>query len=290
MPFAFALFSFKQYDLVISVTSEFAKGVITTGKTKHICICLTPTRYLWSGYDEYFRNSWFRRVSFPLVWLLRKWDRALAKLPDTYVAISKEVGKRIKRYYKRDSVVVYPPVAKLPKAKKNSLFEREYFLVVSRLSKFTHYKRVDIAIKAATQLCASLIVVGAGDRRYVEKIAGPTVHFTGNVSDGLLAQYYKNAKALLFPGNEDFGIVMVEALSFGTPVIAYGKGGAREIVKSGKTGTFFASQTVPSLVKALKSFQATRYNRIACEKQAKLFSEKRFQKAIRRIVKEVTSL
>ena len=289
MPLAFLFFSFKKYDLVISVTSEYAKGIITSGSTKHICICLTPTRYLWSGYSEYFQNKWFRFFAAPLIWTLRQWDKTISQLPDTYIAISREVQKRIKKYYDRESVVVYPPVVKLPKTSKNSLFEKDYFLVVSRLSRFTQYKRVDLAIRAASKLNASLTVVGSGEMSFLKKIAGPTVHFTGGIPDALLSQYYKNARALIFPGFEDFGLSMVEALSFGIPVIAYKKGGALEIVKNGKTGTFFASQTVASLMKVLKSFRKSTYNSTTCQKQAGRFSQRAFRKGIQEVIQTISS-
>lgn len=287
MPLAFALFSFKKYDLVISVTSEYAKGIIVSGKTKHLCICLTPTRYLWSGYDEYFTDKIFRFITFPFVWALRMWDREIAQLPDMYIAISTEVQKRIKKYYDKPSRIVFPPIPKLPIVKKSSLFEKDYFLVVSRLSRFTSYKRVDIAVKAANLLHASLVVIGDGNKEVFGKMAGPTVHFVGKVSDELLAQYYTNCQALIFPAYEDFGLVMTEALSFGKPVIAYKRGGALDIVKQGKTGTFFATQTASSLVKTLKSFQRTRYNSLVCKKEAERFSEKAFQKGIKHAVSDL---
>lgn len=285
MPLAFPLFSFKKYDVVISVTSEYAKGIITTGKTKHVCICLTPTRYLWSGYNEYFPNKLVRLLSHPLIWVLRKWDKMTAQLPDAYIAISEEVQKRIRTYYGRESVVIYPPIPKLPKAKNTRFFAKNYFLVVSRLSRFTSYKRIDLAVKAATKLAASLVVVGSGNSAYLKKIAGPTVQFTGKISDQLLASYYANAQALIFPGFEDFGLSMAESLSFGTPVIAFKKGGALEIVKKGKTGTFFDRQTVPSLVKTLKNFRSSTYNRTICQKSAEGFSEKAFRNGLEQIIK-----
>lgn len=287
MPLAFASFNFKKYDLVISVTSESAKNIRVTGKTKHVCICLTPTRYLWSGYHEYFKNKDFRLFTAPLVWLLRWLDRSAAQKPDAFVAISQEVQRRIKKYYKRDSYLVYPPLEKIKKVKKNSLFEKDYFLVVSRLSRFTTYKRVDLAVKAATFLGASLIVVGNGDIDYFKKFAGPTVHFTGKVTDEQLSSFYANCKALLFPGYEDFGLTMAEALSYGKPVIAYKAGGALEIVKEGKTGAFFSKQTVGQLVKALKSFKASQYNRNTCLRSVEKFSEKNFASGIRNVIRQV---
>src|SRR5579883_623792 len=152
MPIAFESFSFDEYDLVISVTSEAAKGIITPPHTKHICICLTPTRYLWSGYDTYFSNSTFKLLTKPIVQYLRTWDKTVAQRPDAYIAISEEVQRRIKKYYERDSVVIYPPlsltshVAPFKKKRKHILRKKttgNYFLIVSRL---VPYKRVDIAV------------------------------------------------------------------------------------------------------------------------------------------------
>ena len=286
MPFAFMSFSFEKYDMVISVTSEYAKGIRTKGKTKHVCICLTPTRYLWSGYDEYFAHPFFRFVSLPVVWLLRKWDVYSAQFPDAYIAISQEVQKRIKKYYKQESRVLYPPVVLRKKVKENPLLAKNFFLVVSRLSRFTSYKRVDLAVKAATKLGASLVVVGNGNVHQYKKISGPTVQFFGNVSDEELSLYYQHCQALIFPGFEDFGLAMVEALSFGKPVIAYGKGGALEIITDGKTGKLFGTQTVAALVKVLKNFRVSTYNTDACKKNAAKFSEKVFIRSIKKFISE----
>ena len=286
MPFAFLSFSFDTYDMVISVTSEYAKGIRTKGKTKHISICLTPTRYLWSGYNEYFSNPVVRLLSLPLVWLLRAWDVYSAQFPDAYIAISQEVQKRIQKYYGRRSFLLYPPVTLRKRGKDNPLLAKNFFLVVSRLSRFTSYKRVDLAVKAATQLGASLVVVGNGNIHQYKKIAGPTVQFVGNVSDKELALYYQHCQALIFPGYEDFGLAMVEALSFGKPVIAYKKGGALEIITDGKTGKLFGKQTVGALVKVLKNFRVSTYNTNACKKNAAKFSEKVFIRRIKKFISE----
>lgn len=283
MPIAFESFSFEEYDLVISITSEAAKGIITKPQTKHICLCLTPTRYLWSGYKEYFKNSFFRVIVFPFIQYLKTWDKIAAQRPDVYIAISEEVQKRIKKYYGRDSSVIYPPISlenvnRQPLSVKNK--EEDYFLVVSRLSKFTSYKRVDLAVKAASKLGVRLVVVGEGNSRDLQKIAGKTVTFVGKVSDEELAQYYKGCKALIFPGQEDFGLVMVEAQAFGKPVIAYKGGGALEIVKEGETGIFFDKQTTESLVEVLKTFDERVYNNQVCKTNAKRFSKEKFQQEI----------
>ncbi len=161
MPVAFESFSFDGYDLIISITSEAAKGIITKPQTTHICYCLTPTRYLWSGYQEYFTDFLFTFLSFPANAYLRNWDKKASRRPDHFIAISREVQERIGTYYGRESVVIYPPMtfanskseARNPKRMQHAKSKKEgYFLVVSRLSKFTTYKRVDLAIKACNAL------------------------------------------------------------------------------------------------------------------------------------------
>ncbi|HSW88800.1 MAG TPA: glycosyltransferase [Candidatus Saccharimonadales bacterium] len=260
MPIAFESFSFSDYDLVISVTSEAAKGIVTQPHTKHICICLTPTRYLWSGYDTYFPNKLFKFLTKPIVRYLKRWDAIVAQRPDVYIAISKEVQKRIKKYYERDSLVVYPPLSftvngspfkKVNKTTKNR--ERRtvnYFLVVSRL---VPYKRIDIVVEACTKLGIPLKIVGSGsEERYLRSIAGSTIEFYNNLTDEELTTYYKECSAFLFPGIEDFGLTIIEAQQFGKPVIAYKGGGALETIIEGKTGEFFYPQTVLGLVNTLQ--------------------------------------
>lgn len=281
MPFAFEQFDFSKFDYVISLTSEGAKGIVTNSKTKHICICLTPTRYLWSGYDMYFANTFFKYLTYPLVWYLRRWDMAAASRPDVMIAISQTVKDRIKKYYKRDSEVVYPPLflsSHLAKPAKS----KGYYLVVSRFSRFTPHKRVDLAIKAANRLRLPLKVVGEGDAAYFKSIAGKTVEVVGKVDDKTLAKYYAESKALIFPGVEDFGLVMIEAQSYGKPVIAFREGGATEIILEGKTGEFFEKPSVLSLANALKKFNNKRYNSKDCIKNSERFSKKNFIQAIKK--------
>ncbi len=289
MPLSFEQFRFDNYDLVISVTSESAKGILTGSKTKHICICLTPTRYLWSGYEIYFSHPIVRVVTKPIVTYLRQWDIIASKRPDMIIAISREVQKRIKKYYQRDSEVIYPPImleSRIPQGDYSKSQESrrgkkdDYFLVVSRLSKFTQYKKVDLAIKACSKLKLPLVVVGDGDIDHFRSFAGSSITFTGKVTDDQLIDYYKNCKALIFPGVEDFGLVMAEAQLFGKPVIAYRAGGALEIVQEGITGTFFDTQTVASLVSVLKSFHEKGYNSEACKRNAKRFTFAQFEKGI----------
>lgn len=282
MPLAFWSFSFKKYDLVISVTSEFGKGVRVSKNTVHICYCLTPTRYLWSGYKEYFRNRYFRRIAFPVIFFLRKIDKWLAQKPDIFVAISFEVKKRIQKYYKKDSIVIYPPVKTIKFKNSNQLFLSNFFLVVSRL---VPYKRIDLAVKACNKLKAPLVIIGKGiEEKRIKKIAGKTIFFVESLTDEELSGYYKNCLVLLFAGKEDFGLTIVEAQSFGKPVIAYNKGGATETVVNNKTGILFNAQTTESLIDAIKKFKKMKFNKLTIIKNANRFSEKRFKKDFKDLV------
>jgi glycosyltransferase involved in cell wall biosynthesis len=286
MPVAFESFDFNEYDVVISVTSEFAKSIITKPETRHISIILTPTRYLWSGYDHYFKNKMLRAVSLPVVRYLRSVDKTVAHRPDELIGISKEVQDRIKKYYGRSSVLVYPPVdvhtIKNKKQSTEHLVSHSYFLVVSRL---VSYKKIDIAIEAANELKIPLIIIGEGrDKQRLQKIAGTTITFAGFVSEEQLVEYYRRAQALIFPGEEDFGIVMVEAQLHGLPVIAYNAGGAKEIVIAGKTGELFDKQNEESLVKILKNFDKTRYNSKSSIANAQRFSKENFKKSIKAVI------
>jgi len=281
MPLAFESFDFNEYDVVISVTSEAAKGIITQPQTLHLCYCLTPTRYLWSGYDDYFQNSFFRFLTKPMVAYLRYWDKFASQRPDLYLAISKNVQKRIKKYYKKDSEVLYPPLD----IEKWSLSEKKpdnYFLVVSRL---VSYKKVDLAIQAFNQLGLPLKIVGTGSQmRKLKKMAGKNIEFLGQLTDKELLGYYQRCQALIFPQEEDFGIVPLEAQACGRPVIAYQGGGALETVIEGKTGLFFDSQTPGSLVRAIKKFETSKFSSQACRQNAERFGQTRFKKEFKEIV------
>ena len=288
MPMAFEQFSFDNYDLVISLTSESAKGIITSPRTKHITYCLTPTRYLWSGYEEYFQNKFLKTVGKPAVTYLRKWDKVAAGRPDVFAAISKEVQGRIKKYYGRDSMIVYPPVSLVSKQESRSKNQGKYFLIVSRLSKFTQYKRIDLAIEACNELKLPLKIIGTGSwKKDLEKIAGPTIEFLGNRTDKELEKYYANCRALIFPGIEDFGLTVVEAQGFGKPVIAFRRGGALETILEGKTGLFFEEQTKHSLITALRVFEKMHFDPKAARTQAELFNDTKFEAEFLRVVKNI---
>ena len=278
MPLAFESFDLSRYDLVISVTSEFAKNIRVGPKTLHICYCLTPTRYLFSHYDLYFQNPLLRAVSLPVVGYLRILDKLASTKVNKMIAISGGVAKRIKKYYGRDSEIIFPP-ANTPLTQVSRMKKGKYFLIVSRLD--FGYKKVDLAIKAFNKLGLPLVIVGTGrEIERLKKISKENIKFVGQVSEKELFDYYRGAKALIMPQEEDFGIVSIEAQSFGVPVIAYKKGGALDTVINGKTGVFFEKQNVGSLMRAVKKFARMKFRRKALTDNAKRFSKANFRKKI----------
>ncbi len=277
MPLAFESFSFDGYDLVISVTSEAAKGIITKPGTLHICYCLTPTRYLWSGYDDYFKDPVLRFISKPLVFYLRFWDKIASQRPDKIISISTAVKDRVKKYYGRESEVIYPPIQiqnsklQVPNKSENT----RYFLIVSRL---VPYKKIDLAIRAFNKLGLPLKIIGTGtEEAKLKIIAKENIEFLGHLTDKELVEYYKGCRALIFPGIEDFGLTVVEAQSFGKPVIAFRAGGAKESIIDGKTGIFFSSQSKKSLEDAILKFQKMNFNPRNSIKNSKKFSFEEFK-------------
>jgi glycosyltransferase involved in cell wall biosynthesis len=296
-PMAFESFAFSGYDVVISVTSAEAKGIITRPSTLHLCYCLTPTRYLWSGYGEYFRQSFLKILSRPIVAYLQKWDKIAAQRPDTFIAISKNVQKRIKKYYGRESEVIYPPVdTEKWQIKKNyplsisplrgipSECHYPFFLVVSRL---VPYKKVDIAVEAFNQLGLPLKIIGSGSEgRKLKIMAKPNIEFLGQLTDQELLSYYQDCRALIFPQVEDFGLVPLEAQACGKPVITFKGGGALETVIEKKTGTFFYPQKPAALIKKLKEFKINDYQPEDCRQNAKRFSQEIFKKKFKNLVEE----
>lgn len=269
MGIAFESFNFDEFDLVISVTHEFSKAIITKPKTKHICYCLTPTSYLWSGYDSYFQNKFFKFVSKPMINYLRWYDKIVCHRPDKYIAISKTVQDRIKKYYGLESQVIYPPVNL---ASPGDAIPGEYFLIVSRL---VPNKRVDLAVKGFSQTVLPLKIVGTGSQlSYLKNLAHKNIEFLGHVPDEQLTAIYQSARAVIIPGEEDFNLVAVEAQSFGKPVIAYHRGGVTETVIADKTGQFFASQE--DLIQLINNFDETKFNFTDCVQNATRFSKKNF--------------
>lgn len=250
-PLAFEEFDLSGYDVVISNSGAWAKAVITGPETVHINYCLTPMRWAWR-YQDYITRERVTRLAAltlrPLMNYLRAWDIAAAHRVDEFVAISRTVAARIQKYYRRPSALIYPPVnmsAFQPAARTD-----DFYLVVSRL---VPYKRIDLAVEAFSRLGLPLLVVGEGrGHAELKARAAANVEFLGPVGDAQLRDLYARCKALICPGEDDFGLVHVEAQACGRPVIAYGAGGALETVVEGETGTFFYEQTVEALTEAVR--------------------------------------
>lgn len=274
-PVAFESFDFSQFDLVISVTSNDAKGIITSTNTLHICYLLTPTRYLWSHYDFYFKYRFFKILTYPFVNYLRKWDMVAVNRPDYLISISETVKKRALKFYQKKSEVIYPPVdTGLFYPNKNS--KGKYFLIVSRL---VPYKHLEYSILACNELRLPLIIVGGGRaRKNLQNMAGSTIKFTGNLTDRELIRYYQNCRAVIIPAEEDFGIVSVEAQASGKPVIAFSKGGSLETLVEGKTGLFFTKQTKNSIKDALVRFNSMTFEAKECINNSKKYDKEIFKK------------
>ncbi len=281
---AFETFDFSQLDLVISVTSADAKAIITKPETLHICYCLTPTRYLWSGNSDYNNNPGFGvlnplvKVLMPfIVKILRVCDKIASQRPDYYITISKTVKERIKKYYKRESEVIYPGVdTDKFKSLKSLKSGGKYFLIVSRL---VPYKRIDLAVKAFNKIGWDLIIIGTGvELTNLERIAKSNVEFVEELTDEKLVGYYQNCRALICTQEEDFGLVSLEAQACGKPVITFAKGGMAETVISDKTGILYKEQTVESLVGALKKFSRMKFSSEDCRENAIKYSKEEFKK------------
>jgi glycosyltransferase involved in cell wall biosynthesis len=258
MPLALEGLDLSEYDLIISSESGPAKGVITRPDSVHICYCHSPMRYLWDMHHQYLKNAGFIvRFLFPLIahWL-RVWDLASASRVDFFIANSTYVAKRINKYYRRESQVIYPPV----KVSHFSHLQKrgDFYLYLGQL---TGYKRVDLAIEAFNLLKLPLIVIGEGeDINLLKKIANPNIKFLGRQPFDIVKRYLETCKALIFPGLEDFGIVFVEAMAAGAPVVAYGKGGVLDIVTHGITGVLFNNQKVDELIEAVKKIEEKQIN------------------------------
>jgi glycosyltransferase involved in cell wall biosynthesis len=286
-PLAFESFDLSDYDLVISSSSRFAHGVITRPETKHICYMHSPGRMFWEP-ESYFSDSpALGKILTPALSYLRLWDHAAAQRVNQFVANSKNIAGKIKRYYGRDAVVVYPFVdlERFKPGVGSQESGENYYLVVTRLAP---WKRVEIAVEAANAVGAKLKVVGIGpDEKKLKKIAGPEVEILGGVPDDQATELFQNCSALIMTQEEDFGITSLEAQACGKPVIAYGAGGALETVVAGKTGEFFASQDAEALAKVLKKFDPKRYRPEDCRANAEKFSKGRFQKELTRVVSQV---
>ncbi len=297
-PLAVNSMDFKEYDLILSNKSGFIHGVRHTSRQLHICYCLAPTRYVWD-YKGYAAREGFGRwlglAIEPVINRLRQWDFEAAQplAPDSntgkgvdhFIAISKEIQARIKKYYNRDSVIIYPPVNTdrfRPTAGEQAA--EDYYFIVSRL---IPYKRIDLAVQAMTRLGKRLIIVGEGrDRAALEAMAGPTVEFKGRLPWSDVVELMANCRAFFFPGFEDFGIAPVEAQAAGRPVIAFAKGGALDTVLENETGLFFREQSVEALIETIEQFEQQTFDPTLIRANAERFSTARFKQELDGFVTE----
>lgn len=286
---AFEEFDLSNYDLILTSSHASSKGVITKPETLHVCYCHTPTRYLWSHYFEYMDQMQFgllnpiiKRRMPKIAHRLRLWDRLAADRVDVWIANSENTAKRIRKYYRKKATVIYPPV-------NTSMFKPSktmgnYYLICSRL---IPYKKIGLVIAAFNELGKKLKVVGTGPlEKELKKIAKNNIEFLGRISDEDLKKYYSEAKAFIFPAEEDFGIVPIESMASGRPVIAYGKGGAIETVIDDSTGIHFKKQTKESIIKAVKTAENTNFDSKKIRSYALKFDTKNFKKNIKDFIEE----
>lgn len=295
-PAAVEAWDFSEFDVVLSTSSAFVHGIITNSAPRHLCYVHSPARYLWDRtHDVQARAG--KGLLGPLKQLylskafhkLREWDCEVAPRADHLLAPSKEVQRRIELYWRRDSDVLHPPIddgwLEQSKAQGVRTKEQGYYLIVSTLA---DYKRIDLAIEACNQLKVPLKIVGEGRAASaLQKMAGSTIEFLGYKSHAELKELYTHASATLFPGEEDFGLVPLESMACGTPVIAYRSGGALETVIEHKTGLFFDEPTADSLAHVLKTYSKADFDADTCHVHAKKFSKQKFEEGIRKSIESL---
>ena len=289
---AFGRLNLSDYDLVISSSGAEAKGVKTGPGTIHITYCHAPTHYYWSRYDQYLKHPGFgpfdplARLGLKLfVRPMRRWDYKAAQRPNYYVVNSRHTRDQVKKYYGRQAEVINPPVDVERVKPRGGVAEKHGYLIAGRQ---TPYKRFDLAVAACTRLDLPLKVIGDGpERPKLAKKAGPRVTFLGQIPDSRLPAHFQSAAAFIFPGIDDFGIVATEALAAGTPVIAYGEGGALEYVIPGKTGELFKQPTVESLAETLEKFNPAKFKAKTLLDQAAKYRPGLFQKKLRDFINKV---
>lgn len=294
-PVAIETLDLRAFDLVISSSGAWSKGIVTRLHTKHVAYLHSPMRYAWEQPEQYADEVlpwWMPRIVLRL-WLsyIRLWDRQAAERPDILIANSRYTEKRIEKYYRKTAQVVYPPALALRVADETPSrpdVSRKHFLVVSRL---TRSKKIQPVIEALNKLGFPLVIVGTGpEMPALKRIAEKNIVFTGEVEDARLREYYREARAVIFPSDEDFGMVAVEALSYGTPVIAYASGGIQEILEVGKTGEVFRSQTPEVIAEALKRFsdrEREGYHPAVLKGSVEVFSQEHFQSGMVRMIETV---
>ena len=274
-PFAVEHFDLSEFDLIFSSSSGYAKGVHRRSNAIHVCYCHTPMRWAWRSEDYVAREN-FGRVTRSLLpislWGLRKWDLRAARQPNYYIANSRLVARRIKEIYGREAFVIPPPID-VDRFQMSAHID-DYYLVLSRL---VPYKRIDLAIEACNRLGRRLVIIGDGpDRARLEKLAGPKTEFLGRQSDSRVNHYASRCRALLFTGEEDFGMVPLEVNAAGRPVIAFRGGGAMETVIEGVTGVFFDKPTSTSLEDAIEEFESRSWHQQTLRRHAEKFDRSIF--------------
>jgi glycosyltransferase involved in cell wall biosynthesis len=274
-PFAIERFDLSSYDLIFSSSSGYAKGVRRRSDAIHVCYCHTPMRWVWR-YEDYVARERFNgitRSALPLfMWGLRKWDLRAARRPDFYIANSQTVAERIREVYGREAAVIPPPIDVARFQVSDEI--DDYYLVLSRL---VPYKRIDLAIEACKRMKRRLVIIGDGpDRERLQALAGPETEFLGRQSDQQVNRYASRCRALLFPGEEDFGMVPLEVNASGRPVIAYRAGGAVETVIDGVTGVFFDTAQAKSLMEAIEDFEGRHWRPEVLREHAEKFDNKVF--------------
>ncbi|MDA0242558.1 MAG: glycosyltransferase [Chloroflexi bacterium] len=285
-PFAFEQFDLRGYDVVVSNKSGFCHGIITQPETVHICYCLTPTRYVWR-YHQYAEQEQLGRLTklglAPFLTFLRQWDRLAADRVDHFVAISEVVRRRIAKVYRREAVIIHPPVDTQRFDPVEPHQVEDYYFFVGRL---VPYRRLDVLIEAFNALGRPLVIAGSGrDRDRLEALAKPNVTFLGRVSDEELPRWLAHCRAFLWPGEEDFGIAPVQAMAAGRPVIAYAAGGALDIVTP-RTGAFFHEQTAEAIQAAVLGFDTATANPAHIRAHAEQFDTAVFERKLNDFIEE----
>jgi glycosyltransferase involved in cell wall biosynthesis len=292
-PTAVEQFDFDDCDLIVSVSHCCVKSIVRPGRARHLCYCLTPVRYAWDQFDAYFgperMGAVGSRLMRPALARLARWDRDTAGRADRYVAISHYVAGRIRRYYNREAIVVYPPVDTdfFDPGPGDAIIPDRAALIVSAL---VPYKRIDIAIEACRQARVPLTIAGDGpERARLQRLAGPDVTFAGRLPDEAIRELYRRSAVTLLPGEEDFGIVPLEAQACGRPVVALRRGGSCETVVDGETGTLVPDASAEAFAEAIAQTIDTRFDRGAIRTHAERFSRGRFGDQMEALIRELSS-
>lgn len=284
LPRAIESLDLEKYDLVISSSSSIGKGVIKSPEAIHLCYCHTPMRYVWQpNVDRRLIRIPFGRF---IISALKKWDLKTNKGVDIFVCNSNFTKERIKKFYNLDARVIYPPaILKSEINTQNETGRGNFYFAISRL---VHYKRFDLAIEAFNKLGKNLTIAGAGpEEKWLRRIAGPTISFIGAPSDEIKKKLFQTCKAVIFPAEEDFGIVPIEAQAYGAPVIAYGKGGNNETVINGRTGILFGKQEIKSIIESIEKLERIHFTTLDIKRNASRFTNEKFKQNLLKLIDKI---